>query len=109
MSTTNITPTIAASTPTPDLIRNDPRFPTLLSNIRQCWQSVGGDTIDACNECEQRLTNKTAIETCIDANRLTMYPGGEEGAASDNFVTELCKQGGYTILMKVLKKAIFLV
>jgi len=66
--------------------------------IQSCWQSIGFD----CGECN----NPEAIEACIDANRLAMYPGGEHGRAADAAIHAACTANDYGKVLRFLAKHI---
>ena len=89
-------------------VRFDHRFLSLCAAVRQCWQAIGSDAIQAHQECgdpDEAFTNAFAVEMCLDANRLTMYPGGPAGIDADAFVTECSRTGRYDELFKAVCKS----
>lgn len=96
----------AFNSPVP--VRFDHRFLSLCAAVRQCWQSIGSDAIQAHQECgdpDEVFTNAFAVEMCLDANRLTVYPGGPAGIDADAFVTECSRTGRYDELFKAVCKS----
>lgn len=81
-------------------IQKDPRFNALVSSVHAVWQEIGSDTFACAEECGERVTKESALEGCIDADRLTTI--GKD-KASDSWVEELCKAGDYDKLIKALK------
>jgi hypothetical protein len=67
----------------------------------QTWANIGYD-IQACMaECGEKLTNKAAVESCIDANNL-QFNGND--AEADQLIMEMAKTIGYTKLLNFLCK-----
>lgn len=90
----------------PTNIKHDHRFLSLCSAVRQCWQSIGNDILTCAQECgDNDVSNLAAVEACLDANRLTMYPGGDAGKEADAFVSECASQGRYAELERAVAKA----
>lgn len=74
---------------------------TLLGAIQEVWQEIGSDTMMCAQECGEEVSNEEAIESCIDADRLTTIAQSPE---SDAEVSLLIKQHTYTGMMKQLRK-----
>lgn len=79
------------------------------------WNAIGWDIEEAAATMEEEVTNYAAIESCIDADHMTMYgagTGGESfgtpgpGKDATDFVRKLFKQHGYDKVMKFLCKHI---
>jgi hypothetical protein len=85
-------------------IKQDPRFKQLCADVWACWQSIGHDVEQACAEMDERLTNEMAVESCLDADRMRMYPGGLNGAASADFVREMASAGHYRDLKRAVMR-----
>lgn len=86
-------------------IDKDPRFTNLVRAVNSCWQSIGNDIYECAAECGESVTNEQAVESCLDADRLLMYPGGTSGKEANEFVKELCDAGKYSALNKAVRKA----
>lgn len=76
--------------------------------IYSAWNAVAGDLAEL-----GRVTNKGAIECCIDADRMTMFAYGEQGktaaAAAEAELTRAIDANGYTKVLAALSRAIKLV
>lgn len=66
------------------------------------WGTIGYDIIECCESMGEGCDNEQAIESCIDANYLTMYTSKE----ADVLVSEMCKEHGYDKVLKFLAKNI---
>lgn len=75
----------------------------LESAILKTWSQIGYDALQAIEEAGERMDNETAMEFCIDANRLLLN-GGDKVA--DETVRDLCKEHGYAKVLKFLSKHI---
>ena len=73
--------------------------------ITTVWQLVGYDVVSECQRAGEPIDNETAIECCVDADRLRFE--GKDRQADDffNIVTE----HGYPTVLKFLSKNIRLV
>jgi len=85
------------------------KFIDLKAAVQQCWIYIGSDTEACAQECGERLTNSAAVEGCLDADRLLMYPGGDLGKRANDYVKEVCSAGGYSALHRALCQRIKLV
>lgn len=70
--------------------------------IYNVWQQIGSDTISAAAECEESVSNAAALETCIDADRMSTFGHPQEDADLGKAI-ELY---GYKAVMALLKKRI---
>lgn len=86
-----------------------PQYSNLRQAIHACWQAIGYDALSAAEQEGESITNQDAIEVCLDANYMTMYPGGVKGKEADEYVTHICNNvGGYEALMDVLCRDVHL-
>lgn len=80
--------------------------PNLVSAIHSVWSHIGSDLESCCQEAGERLTNEGALESCIDADRMTALI---KNPAADAEISALIKEHTYPVLMRTLKKEIKLV
>lgn len=73
------------------------------SAIHNTWQAIGSDVL-ACAEGEP-IDNESAIECCIDAERIQMY-GGPQRLEAQKLLNEAFEKFNWKIVMKQLKKTI---
>ena len=78
---------------------------TVVNAIQSVWQIIGSDCISCAQENGEEMTNAAAIETCIDADRLTT--NGFKSA--DDEICVLIQKNGYPTVMKALLRIIKLV
>ena len=71
--------------------------------ILSVWQQVGPQVQLDCEEIGERLDNLSAIECCIDADRL-QYEANDANA--QKLVDKLCELHGYDKVLKFLGKNI---
>jgi hypothetical protein len=80
----------------------------LRSPIYTVWNHVAGDLSEL-----GRVTNKGAIECCIDADRMTSFAHGEQdkaaAAAAETELTRAIDANGYAKVLSALARAIRLV
>lgn len=109
MATTTLNPTLNP-TPKPLSIRSDSRFPALCQAVRACWDSIGSDAMQALEQYDpdSPLDNADAVEMCMDADSLLMYPGGAAGKEANSFVRECAGTPRYAELAKALTKSCYL-
>lgn len=67
--------------------------------IRQVWNAIAADLCDM----EEEMDNETAIECCLDADRITMFTDDKEAMPA---FREQVKVHGYTRVLKFLSKHI---
>lgn len=77
----------------------------LISAIHQVWQSIGDELVMCCEEAGEPLTNEGAIESVIDADRMSSFLGAK-GKAADAEIAGLIKQHTYAVVMRELNKQI---
>ena len=70
--------------------------------IHNVWNDIGSDVDAVSNEMGEETTNAVAIESCIDAGRLTTN-GHKE---ADELLDVLFKEHGYDKVFKFLNKNI---
>lgn len=87
----------------------DPKFVQLCSDLHACWQSIGEESMTLAEEVGEDLDNKGALEGAMDADRLTYYPGGARGRASNDYLKGLIDGHGYDKVMAILNKEVRLV
>lgn len=69
--------------------------------IIHVWNIIGADALD----CEDDMSNETAVEFCIDANRLDSIANDGE---ADQMIVDQCRIHGYTKVLRYLAKNISL-
>jgi len=70
--------------------------------IHDTWQAIGSDLMEACACCGEELDNESAVEGCIDADRIVTY-GGEKGkAAQDEFRARMHEIGYRPALLEAM-------
>lgn len=74
--------------------------------INSCWQSIGHDVEQGCRDMKEKLTNTMALESCLDADRLLTYPGGERGKAAEELLQRAYDGHGYDVVFKYLNRCI---
>lgn len=72
--------------------------------IYAVWDYIGSDVMQCCDECGEPCDNESAVESCIDANRLTTQNFKE----ADDAVLAAIKEHGYPKVLKFLTKNISL-
>lgn len=78
---------------------------TLESGIYAVWQSIGFDAMDCVTQQGETISNKEAVEFCIDADRLQTFDQPEAYAIYKSMVAE----HGYVKTLKTLSKLVRLV
>lgn len=71
--------------------------------ILTVWNAIGYDSL-----AEGSIPNISAIEGCIDANRLTMFCRGEAGKRAEAELDRAIKAHGYPKVLRALARAITL-
>lgn len=71
----------------------------LISDIQVVWQAIAPDCAEFCED------NESAVEMCIDANRLATFAN----KSSDDEVQKLSANYGYSTVLKALCNEITLV
>ena len=71
----------------------------LIADIQTVWQAIAPDVVEFCED------NESAVEMCIDANRLATFAN----KSSDDEVIQLSTSYGYSVVLKGLCKEITLV
>lgn len=74
--------------------------------IMTVWQSIGYDVISNCQQAGEPVDNETAIECCVDADRLRDI--GKDRTAAD-FFDRIVTEHGYLSVLKFLSQHIELV
>lgn len=74
--------------------------------IDAVWQSVGYDVVSECQRAGEPIDNETAIECCVDADRLR-FEGNDRQA--DDFFNMIVTEHGYPSVLKFLSQHIKLV
>lgn len=88
-------------------IELDGRIVNHLRNpITLVWQLVGYDVISECQRAGEPVDNETAIECCVDADRLRDI--GKDRTAAD-FFDMIVTEHGYPSVLKFLSQHIKLV
>ena len=81
----------------------DQAFLTLVSpGIYSVWNVIGNDVYECAGECGEEVSNEEALESCLDAGRLSMYGHADTDAA----ISAAIKANTYSKVMKFLKKNI---
>ena len=70
----------------------------LIADIQTVWQAIAPDCQEFCED------NESAVEMCIDANRLATFAN----KSSDDEVIQLSTNYGYSVVLKGLCKEITL-
>ena len=74
-----------------------PRFSAQLKvDVQVVWQAISLDVVEFCED------NESAIEMCIDANRLSTFAN----KSSDDEIQSLCKEFGYHTVLRQLSKTL---
>lgn len=68
----------------------------LIADIQTVWQAIAHDCLEFCED------NESAIEMCIDANRLATFAN----KSSDDEIQQLCKEFGYQTVLRQLSKSL---
>ena len=68
----------------------------LISDVQVVWQAISPDVVEFCED------NESAIEMCIDANRLSTFAN----KSSDDEIQSLCKEFGYHTFLRQLSKTL---
>lgn len=84
-------------------------FDLVRGPILTVWNAIGADFSEL-----GRFSNATAVEACIDADRLTFFPGyGEKGkaaaVAAQTEIDRAIKENGYPKVLNALSRNIRLV
>ena len=74
--------------------------------ILKVWNQVAPDLMRDAETMGERIDNESAIECCIDADRLR-YEGNDR--AADDFFNMICTEHGYPAVLTFLSKKIRLV
>ena len=68
----------------------------LIKDVQIVWQAIASDAAEFCED------NESAIEMCIDANRLATFAN----KSSDDEIQQLCKEFGYQTVLRQLSKSL---
>ena len=68
----------------------------LIKDVQIVWQAIASDAAEFCED------NESAIEMCIDANRLATFAN----KSSDDEIQQLCKEFGYKTVLRQLSKSL---
>ena len=68
----------------------------LIKDVQTVWQAIAADAAEFCED------NESAIEMCIDANRLAIFAN----KSSDDEIQQLCKEFGYQTVLRQLSKSL---
>ena len=68
----------------------------LVADVQTVWQAIAPDVLEFCED------NESAIEMCIDANRLATFAN----KSSDDEIQQLCKEFGYQTVLRQLSKSL---
>jgi hypothetical protein len=71
----------------------------LIDDVQTVWQAIASDCQEFCED------NESAVEMCIDANRLATFAN----KSSDDEVQKLSTNYGYSVVIKALSNEITLV
>ena len=53
--------------------------------VHNTWQAIGSDILQCSEECGDEVDNESAVEACIDADRIVVYGGLAGQEAQDEF------------------------
>lgn len=90
-------------------IELDALIAKLRSPVFNTWQVIGGDVEQACTESEERLTNKAAIESCLDGGGMMGMYGGASGKECETLLDAAAKNGHWTQVYNAVCREISLV
>lgn len=76
-------------------------LPILESAISRVWSQIGFDVLECAEQCGESVDNYTAVESCLDADRLVL--NGNDRVAQDLY-RALIKEHGYGKLIEFLAK-----
>ena len=68
----------------------------LVKDVQTVWQAIAADAAEFCED------NESAIEMCIDANRLAIFAN----EMSDVEIKRLSKEFGYQTVLRQLSKSL---
>ncbi len=68
----------------------------LIADVQTVWQAIAQDATEFCED------NESAIEMCIDANRLAIFAN----EMSDVEIKRLSKEFGYQTVLRQLSKSL---
>lgn len=70
------------------------------------WSIIGNDVEQAAISCGEGLDNESAVESCIDADRLEMYGSsrGSEGKRLSKTLDKLIEEHGYDRVLRALNR-----
>ena len=74
--------------------------------INAVWQLIGYDVVSECQRAGEPIDNETAIECCVDADRLR-FEGNDRQA--DDFFNMIVTEHGYPAVLAFLSKNIRLI
>ena len=72
--------------------------------LYEVWNSIGYDSMEACQICGEEMDTEMVIEACIDADHITYFVHGERGIAAQTLVRALFAEHGYHTVIKFLAK-----
>lgn len=83
---------------------SDADFQLVSRSIVETWQAVGHDVIQACEEAGEPLDNETAVESCIDADRLLDF--SNKGKEAYAILRPLYESNSYNAVLNYLSRKI---
>mgnify|MGYP006268095103 CR=1 FL=1 len=87
------------------VIVKDSEWAVVSAAIRQTWQAIGHEMLVACQEAGERCDNETAIECCIDCDRLPDY-GGKDGNLAQRYLRSWFKKYDYNEILSYCSRRI---
>jgi hypothetical protein len=70
------------------------------TGVQSTWAELAGDAYALAEECNEKMTNKGALELVLDADRMTTF-GYKE---ADDLIGQAIKEHGYDKVMKHIAK-----
>jgi hypothetical protein len=71
--------------------------------IHNTWQAIGSDLLEAVECSGEELDNESAVEGCIDADRIVTYGGDKGKAAQEEFRARMHEIGYRRALLEACR------
>lgn len=73
--------------------------------VNRTWQAIGSDIVACAEECGEEVDNESAVECCIDADRIVVY-GGEGAAEAQREFRARVAVVGYSVALRELARSL---
>jgi hypothetical protein len=71
----------------------------LVEPVLVVWNAIGWDVEESLQACGEELDNESAIEMCLDANRLLLNGNDQE---AETLLNQLCREHGFGQVVRAL-------